>query len=353
MRGYSHIAITMNNREVALPEILSGSAGTCSPFESETFTFIREWFGEKDSFTLNTSGSTGAPKKITLFRKQLKHSAHRTITAIGLSNNDTVLVCLDTKYIAGKMMLVRAFEGNMKVIAMEPSSSPLSNINQIKIDFAAFVPLQLIEMLKQENCRSHLNKMKAIIVGGAALPATQLQDIKKLKCHVYATYGMTETVSHIALQLLNGVDAQDYFYVLPGIKIEKDARGCLTIQMPEFEEKFITNDLVELIANDKFRWVGRYDNVINSGGFKISPEKIEQEIEKILPEKSFFITGISDTRLGEKLILVMEGNLINNIDFSGLNLHPYEIPKEIIHLPEFIRTETGKINRQKTMSLIN
>jgi o-succinylbenzoate---CoA ligase len=351
MTGYPHNAITINNREVTLPEILSGHARKLSPFESETFSFIQKWLRGENLFILNTSGSTGTPKEIKITRLQLQQSAKRTITALELSDQDTVFVCLDTKYIAGKMMLVRALEGNMKIVAVDPSSNPLSKCNRLNIDFAAFVPLQLSEMVKYEDCIHQLNKMKAIIVGGAAIPPSLLKEIKKLTCRAYATYGMTETVSHIALQLLNSTSTQDHFLVLPGIKIEKDDRECLTIQIPEFPEKIITNDIVELIKTDQFKWLGRFDNVINSGGFKIFPEKVEREIEKELPGNAFFITGIPHEQLGEKLILVVEGSP-SEINLSKLTLHPYEVPKDIIWVSQFIRTETGKINRTKTKSLI-
>lgn len=352
MDGYSQSTIQINNREVTLTDILSGNVTSLSNFESTTFEFIKEWLNKTESFKLQTSGSTGTPKEITLARNQLKKSAQRTLTALNLIQSDTAFVCLDTKYIAGKMMLVRALECNMKIVAVEPSANPLQNhSSEISLHFAAFVPMQLQEMFRHSEIVKKLNRFKAIIIGGGAVSIKLNQEIQKITCPVFATYGMTETVSHIALQRLNGDHASDYFKVLPGIKIEIDERGCFVIQVPEFAEAITTNDLVELIDSEQFKWLGRHDNVINSGGFKISPEKIEKSLESILPDRSFFVTSFYDERLGEKLVLVLEGNRIN-IDFSKLQLHPFEIPKEVIHLPEFIRTETGKINRIKTMRLL-
>ncbi|HEU5291416.1 MAG TPA: AMP-binding protein [Cyclobacteriaceae bacterium] len=342
--------IIINNKEINLADILSGKVSSFSAFENSTFSFIKEWLEGQDSFNLHTSGSTGNPKEITLTRNQLRQSAQRTLKALSLDQNDTALVCLDTKYIAGKMMLVRALEGNMKIAAADPSANPLQNI-QGPVTFTALVPLQLQEILKHPNSIQKLNEMKAVIIGGAAVNTFLQKEITKLKCAVYATYGMTETVSHIALQCLNGRNASNHFTALPGIKIKTDNRGCLVIQMPEFSEPIITNDLVEIISRDQFRWLGRYDNVINSGGFKISPEKIEKELEAILPDRAFFVTSILDERLGEKLVLIMEGSA-RPVDFKTLQLHPYEVPKDIILLPEFVRTETGKINREKTMRLL-
>ena len=347
--GY-YQSIIVNNREVNLADILSGKVSSFSPFENSTFSFIKEWLQGSEKFKLQTSGSTGTPKEITLTRNQLKQSAERTLRTLNLNQNDTALVCLDTKYIAGKMMLVRALEANTKIVVTEPAANPLQNIES-SITFTALVPLQLQEILKHSDSVQKLNDMKAVIIGGAAVSASLQKEITKLKCAVYATYGMTETVSHIALQRLNGPDATDFFTVLPGIKITRDQRGCLIIEMPEFFQPIVTNDLVDVIAPNQFRWLGRFDNVINSGGFKISPEEVEKEIEGLLPHRSFFVTSILDERLGEKLVLILEGAR-GNIDLSGLQLHPYEIPKDVILLPEFIRTETGKINREKTLRLL-
>lgn len=350
MRKYTHTSISINHREVNLADIQAGKVSSFSAFENSTFTFIKEWLTSKDSFSLHTSGSTGTPKEITLTRTQLQQSAQRTIEALNLSHDDTAFICLDTKYIAGKMMVVRALEANMKIVAVEPSSDPLQSVQE-PITFTALVPMQLQEILKHPDSIQKLNPMKAVIIGGAAVSSSLQKEIDNLSCPVYATYGMTETVSHIALQRLNGIDTTNYFTVLSGIKIKTDERGCLVIQMPEFSEPIITNDLVEIISSHQFRWLGRFDNVINSGGFKISPEKIEKVLEAFLPGRAFFVTHFPDERLGEKLALIIEGNSVE-IDFSRLPLHPYEIPKEVVYLPKFILTETGKINRRGTKSLL-
>lgn len=359
--SYSLSSIYINHRQVNLTEITPGGATSVSDFEFETFSCIQDWLQEIDSFKLQTSGSTGIPKEITLTRNQLQQSALRTIKVFDLNNNDTAFVCLDTKYIAGKMMLVRALESNMKIVAVEPSSNPLQKLpSEPSISFAAFVPLQLQEILKQGDSIQKLNRMKAIIIGGAVVSASLQQEIQKLSCPVYATYGMTETVSHIALQRLNSMEASDHFTVLPGIGIELDERGCLVIRLPEFEEKIVTNDLVELLTPTSFRWSGRIDHVINSGGFKISPEKIERIVERIFHDRMinrpFFVCGIPDDRLGQKLILTIEGFPISGekkiLALLKQHLHAYEVPKQIFHIREFIRTGTGKVNRVKTAALI-
>lgn len=359
--SYPFSSIRINHREVILRDIIGNLAPAHSEFESETFSFIKNWLTGAETFKLTTSGSTGSPKEIILTRHQLQQSANRTREAIGLTPQDTALVCLDTKYIAGKMMLVRALEGNMKIIAIEPSSNPLGKIgSEIRLTFGAFVPLQLHEILNHPGSARLLNQFKVIIVGGASINAQLESEVKKLSCAVYATYGMTETVSHIALQKLNGNNADDHFSTLPGIKISKDERGCLVIDLPEFSEKIVTNDLVEIINPTTFRWLGRYDNVINSGGFKITPERIEKLIETIFQgltlKRSYFIGAMPDKQFGQKLFLAIEGFPVSveKRIMAGLkqHLHPYEVPKKVFYIRKFIRTETGKINRIKTTELI-
>jgi O-succinylbenzoic acid--CoA ligase len=357
--NYSFDEIAINNRSVIIEDILNKTTTPQTPFEETTFSFILDWLSGAERFTLFTSGSTGTPKEITLTRNQLEQSARRTLNALDLKPNQTALVCLDTKYIAGKMMLVRALEGNLKIIATEPASNPLKNLSlSVQIDFTALVPLQLQEIIKDRISAERLNTIQKIIIGGAQVTSALEHEIQNLKGEAFATYGMTETVSHIALQQLNGKSKSPYFKVLDGISVSQDERDCLVIEMPEFSEKIITNDLVELIDNNQFKWKGRWDNIINSGGYKISPEKVEREIERNLKQRSFFISGIPDNRLGQKLILVIEGAKLTREEENQFltqlksTLHPYEIPREIFFVDHFILTDTGKINRNTTLKLI-
>lgn len=346
--SYDPGSISINGREVRITDILSQTVKPQSDFERETFALIEKWLKGAESFTLHTSGSTGIPKGITLTRGQLQQSAQRTIQALNLSSSQTALVCLDPKYIAGKMMLVRALEGNIKIIAVEPSSNPLKNLSA-KPDFTAFVPLQLDEIFTDEDSVKKLNQFQSILIGGASVSTVLLEKIKTLSCKVYATYGMTETVSHIALQKLNGRDAQDYFEVLPGVTIRVDLRDCLVIDLPDFSEPVITNDVVNLIDKTRFKILGRYDNIINSGGVKLVPETIEKKLESLL-KQFFFVAGVSDERLGQKLVLIVEGRPQSELPAAlKLALSTYEVPKEIYYTDQFIRTETQKINRQQTL----
>jgi o-succinylbenzoate---CoA ligase len=342
----SKTIIVVNNKHIAVDSAQPATLN--SAFEKETVSFIKRWLVGEPSFTLQTSGSTGNPKEITLTRQQLAESANRTINKLRLTAKNTALVCLDTKYIAGKMMLVRALEANMKIVVVEPAADPLKDLT-VQADFGAFVPLQLDEIFKHPSSLEKLNRFQSIIIGGAAVNIALLEKIKTLSCDVYATYGMTETVSHIALQKINGSDAQDSFEVFPDITVGTDGRDCLTIDMPGAYKPLVTNDVVKLVDARHFQVLGRYDNIINSGGIKLIPEIIERKIETII-HVPFFATGIADHRLGQKLVLVIEGTAQPSLNtVLRQTLPPYEVPKDVLYVDEFVRTETHKINRPKTL----
>jgi len=349
--------IVINNRDVSIDDIQAGRAAAKTAFEQATFDFIRAWLAGEDPFIITTSGSTGDAKPISITRSQMKESAMRTVNALGLAANDVSLVSLNTQYIGGRMMLVRALEAGMQILAVEPTSTPLAGIDN-HIDFTAMVPLQ-VEATLASNKASKFDEMKAVIIGGAAVSDALQTSIQKINAPVYATYGMTETISHIALKRLNGNDASSYFTTFPGVGIELDDRGCLIISASYLPETIVTNDLVEIIDRNKFQWLGRWDNVINSGGIKVMPEKLEVEIGKIFNSlnvrQNYFVHGIPDTRLGSKIILVVEGEFFvkKNEVLKALSqtFSKYEIPKEIISIPTFIYTTTGKINRKKTLNL--
>lgn len=357
---YAFHSITVNHREILLTQILNGSAHPLSDFESTTFEFIRDWLSEENYFTTQTSGSTGTPKSITFTREQLQLSARRTLTALNLKPDHTVLVCLPTQFIAGKMMLVRAFEGNMKIIAVEPASNPFENLaDDQRIDFMAVVPLQLQNLLSSTESVKRLNQIKAIIVGGAVVNQKIKNQLSQVTTKVYATYGMTETITHIALQLLTTPDQSEYFTTLPGVTIGEDERGCLVINDDILNTTVITNDLVEICAATAFTWRGRMDTVINSGGIKVSPEKIEGMLEQVFTQlnlnRNFFVAGLPHDTLGQQVVVILEGSslptenehLIRH-ELTGL-LSVYEIPKQVLYIPQFAFTPTGKINRPETL----
>ncbi len=356
--------IKFERNQILFDEILSERCYLPSnEFEKSTLKFCKEWLSGQESFTLQTSGSTGVAKKIKITREQLKASANLTAKVLGLQKNDTALVCLDTRYIAGIMMMVRSFEVGMNMIIVEPASNPLEKIEEgTCIDFTALVPLQLETIIRSSDSNK-LNQIKIALIGGAALNRKTVKDIAEIKCSFYATYGMTETISHIALQKLNGKDAQDYFEVLPGIALSKDERDCLIINAPHIaNESIVTNDMIGFVSPSKFRWLGRADHVINSGGVKIAPEKIEASIHIIFEDLNisnrFFITALPDKLLGQSVNLFIEGTPIEKQTEDSIQekikhaLSRYERPKSIRYLVTFVNTDTGKIDQHKTIALM-
>ena len=253
------------------------------------------------------------------------NSAIATGNYFGLSPNDTALHCLSTNFIAGKMMLVRAMILGLQLDIVEPSSKPFINNNK-RYDFCAMVPMQL------ENSINQINQLKTLIVGGAAVSYNLIEYLKDVKTKIYATYGMTETITHIAIKQLNNVSLRggttwQSFKILPNITISQDNRDCLIIEAPHlFDGKVITNDIVKIHTKTSFDFLGRYDNIINSGGVKLFPEQIEEKLSKVIEER-FFIASEMDNILGERAILVIEGenNTLPKSAFETLDI--YEKPK--------------------------
>lgn len=349
--------LILNGNKFNFSNLGSVDIATLSDFERNTIDFCRQWLSGIKQFELQTSGSTGVPKKITVTREQMETSANMTLAALQLSSNQTELVCLDTRYIAGKMMLVRALVGSLNIIAIEPSANPFEKFKNESIDFVALVPYQLKSILESEQ-HNQFNKIKHTIVGGAPLDEPIKKLLQNYSCQFYETFGMTETLSHIALKKINGPTKSDYFKTLPGISIGQDERACLCIQAPHLPTEIITNDVIEMKSLDEFIWLGRFDNVINSGGVKIFPESTERKIEAIFSElqiaNRFFVAGLPDEKWGQKVTLIIEGSLTEKItqkieERIKEKLSKFEIPRAIKFANDFSQTVTEKINRKETL----
>jgi len=330
-----------------IPSPLTVKSGKISIDQSKIWNdvnqFISEWYSTNIEMDLKTSGSTGKPKSISVKKDWMQNSAELTRKTFGLKKGDSALLCMPMKYVAGKMMVVRALELGLDLKVVEPSSNPLKNMDEI-IDFAAMVPFQL------ENSLNDLDQVKTLIVGGGQVSQQLIEKLQKISTQIFETYGMTETLTHVAIKPLNGPNISDLFRALDGIHFEKDDRGCLAIHASALNPvPIVTNDLVELIDENSFRWLGRFDNVINSGGVKIIPELVEAKLLSIIPNNRFFINGESDESLGEKVVLVVEGNVI---EISFDSLEKFEKPKEIYFISEFLETESGKIRRGETLKII-
>jgi O-succinylbenzoic acid--CoA ligase len=301
--------------------------------------FLLDWFDNKEYIEMRTSGTTGLPKVVKLEKQAMIQSALATGDFFGLEPHNKALLCLPVQFIAGKMMLVRSLILGLDLDIVTPSTHPLALKNDSQYDFVAMVPLQV------QNSIEALRSVKKLIIGGAKMDATLEAKLLPLKTEIYETYGMTETITHIAAKKLG----ENVFTVLPNVKIAQDDRGCLVITVPSIsDEPIVTNDLVEVIRENQFIFLGRIDNVINSGGVKLIPEQIEAKlIEKI--DSRFFVTGLPDPVLGEKLVLVIEGEKQNfSSDFFDF-LHKFEKPKEIVFVPKFKENENGKLLRKPSL----
>jgi O-succinylbenzoic acid--CoA ligase len=325
-------------------------------FAKSSFAFCASWLTGNQTFEQLTSGSTGIPKKISLDRDQMTESAKATQGFFNTDEHTKLLCCLNPEYIAGKMMLVRAMVWNCEIELVEPNSNPLLNCFQIP-DFVAMVPLQAANSLIENKSLLTLLKINNLIIGGAPVPEKLKRELVKNKILAYQTYGMTETVSHIALASITSKSL--VYHTLPGVRIGIDERQALWVESPMSGSNPIqTNDHIELLSARTFRWLGRVDFVINSGGVKIHPELLEQKIAAVIdefyPSSDFFFTGIKDEKLGEKVCLLVE---LKKPDLDSARelknrlkpvLSRFENPKEIFFVEKFVRTPTGKINRLQT-----
>lgn len=312
------------------------------------YLFLKSLFSESKSILVNTSGSTGKSKSIQIEKRAMLASAEATGQFFKLANKTKALHCLSSDYIAGKMMWVRGLHLGWHLDLVAPDATPLLSTT-MNFDFAAMVPLQV------QNSLHDLHRIKKLIIGGAPISYTLELALLNKPCLCYQTYGMTETVTHIAVKELNNTK-ENYYKCLPKIKISVDGRSCLMIEAPYISKYLIkTNDMVRLISDTEFEWLGRFDNVVNSGGVKLFPEQIETKLAPII-SKPFIVGALPDEKLGQKLVLLVESKQkISNLENILLetDLLKYEIPKETYYLHSFVRTKNNKIKRNDTFSLIH
>jgi len=313
------------------------------PFEKHVGNFLLDWFDEKSYIELSTSGTTGTPKVIKIEKQAMLDSALATGDFFDLKPGDTMLHCLPTNYVAGKMMFVRSFILGLEMKFVEPNSDPLKNIDE-EFDFCAMVPLQAKNSLEQLKA----GKIKKLIIGGVKVHKALEKELVKLPMDIYETYGMTETITHIAAKKIG----EDAFSVLPNVKVSIDDRQCLVIDAKNIsKDKIVTNDIVHLISDTQFIWEGRIDNIINSGGIKLMPERIEDKLSTLIPRR-YFVFGQPDETLGQKAVLYVEGEPMEIEESVFAILDKFERPKEVVFIPKFKETVTGKIKRTESLKSI-
>jgi O-succinylbenzoic acid--CoA ligase len=318
-------------------------------YEKVTGNFLIDWLNNNDYLYVNTSGSTGQPKSIKLKKQAMVNSAIATGDFFGLEPGATAIDCLPSHYIAGKMMLVRAMILGLEIDCVEPSAHPIFDYEK-HYDFCAMIPLQLKHTI------DYTDNIDTIIVGGSKVTKPLLEKIKGCTSKFYETYGMTETVTHVAVRQLESKASKgdNLFKALPNVSFAQDDRKCLIINASRLvKEAVVTNDIVDLKSDKSFKLLGRYDNVINSGGVKLFPEQIEDKLQPVIDER-FIVAGEDDANLGEKLILIVENSRdtaesIRNRIKHLKDLTKFEVPKKIYIIDKFAETVNGKIKRNKTI----
>jgi O-succinylbenzoic acid--CoA ligase len=375
-------------------QLLQWDPATADPTLGENalaaLEFAQAWLRGDQHFALHTSGSTGTPKPIALARSQMEASARATAAALGLGARDRALVCLPARYVAGRMMIVRCLVLGLTGYVVAPSSDPLALLDpHTSLDFGAFVPLQMETLLDtalvapsdscyaEETARSFryrrlLEGMRAILIGGGPVSEALHNKIAALGAPVYHTYGMTETATHVALRRLNGgADRREegaWFTPLPGVELALDHRGCLAIRGAATAGEWVqTNDLVELRPDGTFAWLGRWDNVINSGGVKVQIETVEAAVEALKlrhPEatwagRAMAAAGLPDDRLGQVVTLVLEGEPLDAAGEAELlellrrELDRFAVPRRFVYLRALPQTPTGKIDRRALLEALS
>jgi len=328
--------------------------GIDEDYLQSVINFVEEWESYSSVLRISTSGSTGEPKMFEFSRKQVEASARYTGRFFDFKKGDSILLSLSPNFVAGKLMLVRALLHEMKIVVAPLSANPLKEINKIPtpIKLAAFVPYQVNEILKDESSKIIYETIENVIIGGAEISHDLELKVAALKNKNYSSFAMTETLTHFALRKIDG--QTDFYSCLPGIKINQDERGCVVVEQNEIlKQALTTNDLIELIDNTKFRWKGRIDNVINSGGVKIFPEADEKLVEHLFNGIRFYISSKKSETLGEEAVLMIEDFLWSKNKQQGILteieklLPKYHAPKSILFFDKFTETKNGKIIRQK------
>jgi O-succinylbenzoic acid--CoA ligase len=341
----------------SLPALCATGSDQSTPeWKREIFKFIELFLDSSGpEITQYTSGTTGDPGKHILLRDSMWQSARKTLDFFELLPGEKALLCLPIRYIAGKMMVVRALLGGLDLILTEPSARPLRELSQ-SVSFAALVPLQVHESLKHGD---KLSKISKLIVGGGEMGYSSKKVLECLsETAVFESFGMTETYTHFALKRINGVTPDLGFRLLEGASVSLDHRNCLVVHLEGVTQKPVTtNDLVEIDSSGRgFKWLGRYDHVINTGGIKLIPELLEEQIRRSLGTDCLLLAE-PDERLGSRLILVMESSLADppveewHETLKSI-LSPYELPKRIVTLKEIPRNLSMKMDRRATQKIL-
>ena len=317
-------------------------------FVRKVEAFIAEWNNADDRVLVHTSGSTGQPKPMWASKRLMANSARMTCDFLHLQPGDTALLCLPVEYIAGKMVVVRAMVRQLQLVIKAPQAHPLAGMHHAPT-FAAMVPMQVTSSLNNAHERQLLADIRQLIIGGGAIDETLEKELRDFPNNVWSTYGMTETLSHIALRKINGKDADQWYTPFDHVNIATDHRGCLTIHAPLVcDNSLTTNDMVEIHPDGRrFRIIGRVDNVINSGGVKIHIEQVEERLRNAV-DVPFAITKRRDPLLGEMVVMLVQSTELDALRQCCEQCLPaYWRPRLFISVDKIPTTDTGKPARKR------
>ncbi len=326
--------------------LVAEGAGNCPPALWDLYLFLNEWFDASPVVTVHTSGSTGVPKELVVRKDRMMQSARLTCEFLNLQAGDTALLCMNLRYIGAMMMVVRSLVAGLNLVVRPASGHPLSDV-EVPLKFAAMVPLQVYNTLRVPAERKRLEHTDILIIGGGAVDDSLEAELKTIPIAAYSTYGMTETLSHIALRRLNGEAASKCYYPFPSVELSLSAENTLIVKAPLIcDDVLQTNDIACLCSDGGFTIAGRKDNVINSGGIKIQAEEMENRLQPFIPVP-FAVTAVPDPRLGQALTLLIAGKpdikeLENKLQAV---LETYYRPKHIFITELIPQTENGKIDR--------
>ena len=314
--------------------------------------FLSEWNNDSDRVLVHTSGSTGQPKPLWVEKRRMEASARITCGFLGLKEGDTALLCLPLDYIAGKMMVVRALTCGLRLVSVEPSGHPLRNSLLSPLDLVAMVPLQVYNSLQVPEERERLRQVKHLIIGGGAIDEAMARELRDFPNAVWSTYGMTETLSHIALRRLSGPGASEWYSPFESVAVTLNDEGCLVIDAPLMcPQRLVTNDIAEMDAQGRFRILGRKDNVICSGGVKIQIEEVESLLRKYT-SAPFLISKCQHKKFGEAVVLLTECTDVQSLKTLCREVLPsFWQPRYYLHTDRLPLTATGKPARKEAERL--
>ena len=319
---------------------------TQQEFLQDLKAFLQEWQNDEPTVWVHTSGSTGTPKPLQVEKERMRASARLTCSFLGLKEGDSALLCMPLQYIAGKMVVVRSLVAGLRLLPVAPCGHPLKDLTEIPT-FAAMIPMQVFNTLQVPEERAKLVEIKHLIIGGGAIDDALSRELKMFPNHVWSTYGMTETLSHIALRRLNGEEASDWYTPFENVRIRLSEENTLIIHAPSVcAEELTTNDIAEINDEGKFRILGRKDNTINSGGVKIQIEQVEAALKEHL-DIPFQITARKDAKFGEIVVLIYN-KVKEETDIRRIceeKLPAYWVPKIYLPVEELPLTGTGKPDR--------